>query len=334
MILIMSQAQFDHSTEAVMDWLDALGGHYTRINGARLLETEPWHLQLGGSQGTLVNGLPQPGQVSTVWFRRWNKGSLVNYNNHLDAATGERLQKHLAREFGKLSSFIFSLYQQAYWLTDYRTVDINKLTALQVAQQVGFSVPPTIITNNKATLHEFVKQYGRAITKPIADTELFQAADGQSTGMLTIYTEEVNEASLAAMPDTFFPSLCQHRIDKVLEYRVFYLEGAIYPMAIFSQASKQTATDFRKYVEERPNRRSIPILGQEVEQKIHALMQALNLNTGSIDFILSKTGQLTFLEVNPVGQFAALSENCNYQLEKKIAEFLIKKDHEQQQPAT
>jgi hypothetical protein len=32
------------------------------------------------------------------------------------------------------------------------------------------------------------------------------------------------------------------------------------------------------------------------------------------------------LEVNPVGQYSAESERCNYKIEKSIAEWLIKQD--------
>lgn len=50
-------------------------------------------------------------------------------------------------------------------------------------------------------------------------------------------------------------------------------------------------------------------------------MTALDLNSGSIDFIKSGNNYY-FLEVNPIGQFGNVSTDCNYSLERKIAEFL------------
>ena len=52
-------------------------------------------------------------------------------------------------------------------------------------------------------------------------------------------------------------------------------------------------------------------------------MADLNLNTGSIDLIKTKNNDYFFLEVNPCGQYESLSFNCNYQLNKKIATWLI-----------
>lgn len=62
-------------------------------------------------------------------------------------------------------------------------------------------------------------------------------------------------------------------------------------------------------------------LPKNIEQKIHLLMQSLDLNSGSLDFIKSGS-KYYFLEVNPVGQFLGMSVLCNYLLEKEIAEYL------------
>ena len=53
-------------------------------------------------------------------------------------------------------------------------------------------------------------------------------------------------------------------------------------------------------------------------------MKYVNLNTGSIDMIVTKENEYIFLEVNPVGQFGMVSQPCNYYLEKKITEYLMK----------
>jgi D-alanine-D-alanine ligase-like ATP-grasp enzyme len=52
-------------------------------------------------------------------------------------------------------------------------------------------------------------------------------------------------------------------------------------------------------------------------------MKDLSLKTGSVDFILDQNDKYYFLEVNPIGQFGMVSYPCNYNLEKKVAYFLI-----------
>ena len=63
-----------------------------------------------------------------------------------------------------------------------------------------------------------------------------------------------------------------------------------------------------------------------IEKKLLKLVDHFNYTTGSIDIIKSIDGDYIFLEFNSVGQFGMTSKPCNYFLEKKIAEYLIKKD--------
>ena len=56
-------------------------------------------------------------------------------------------------------------------------------------------------------------------------------------------------------------------------------------------------------------------------------MEKVELETGSIDMILTKDGKYVFLEINPVGQFGMVSYPCNYFLEKAIAKTLISKKY-------
>ena len=55
-------------------------------------------------------------------------------------------------------------------------------------------------------------------------------------------------------------------------------------------------------------------------------MRDLGLNIGCIDMIMGTDGQLYLLEVNPNGQFGDMSLDCNYHLEREVADWLIKKD--------
>lgn len=56
--------------------------------------------------------------------------------------------------------------------------------------------------------------------------------------------------------------------------------------------------------------------------KLNKLMKLLKLNTGSIDMIVDHNNNYIFLEVNPVGQFVAYGEFCNYYLDREMAKIL------------
>ena len=51
-------------------------------------------------------------------------------------------------------------------------------------------------------------------------------------------------------------------------------------------------------------------------------MQKLDMNSGSIDMVVTKDKRYVFLEVNPIGQFKQVSYPCNYYLEKEVAKYL------------
>ncbi|MBM6497958.1 hypothetical protein H9X54_001390 [Flavobacterium macrobrachii] len=120
----------------------------------------------------------------------------------------------------------------------------------------------------------------------------------------------------------FFPSLLQEYIQKKYELRIFFLNDKLYSMAIFSQESEQTKIDYRNYQKEKPNRRVPYKLPIEIEEKLIFFMRKIELNSGSIDMIVTYSNEYYFLEVNPVGQFGALSYNCNYNIENLIADYL------------
>jgi len=112
-------------------------------------------------------------------------------------------------------------------------------------------------------------------------------------------------------------------IEKRIEIRVFYLDGKCFSMAILSQCDETTSVDYRNYNVLNPNRNVPIILPKHIEISIDKLMRNLNLQTGSIDFILSSNEEFVFLEVNPIGQFLNVSHICNYCIEKEIAKYLI-----------
>src|SRR5690606_29202165 len=122
--------------------------------------------------------------------------------------------------------------------------------------------------------------------------------------------------------DEFALTLFQERVSKKYEIRIFFFNQKLYCMAILSQSDKSTSIDYRNYNRSLPNR-NIPIkIPDEVRKKVIEFIKASELRTGSIDIIVDENNQYVFLEVNPQGQFDWVSQNCNYYIEKDIAEYL------------
>jgi glutathione synthase/RimK-type ligase-like ATP-grasp enzyme len=61
------------------------------------------------------------------------------------------------------------------------------------------------------------------------------------------------------------------------------------------------------------------MLPNHIITKLASLMEKLNIDNGSIDFIYSGNNEYVLLEVNPVGQIGFLSIPNNYNIEEFIA---------------
>lgn len=301
--------QSDNSTGKVADWLDFFGVEWERVNSEDF-ESSKHYINVGVDKDSKE-------QPMAIWFRKWKRAvDFAKYgklDNYLEISNG--------KEFEEYSKYLLFKHQDAYWLNHPKNRLVDKLTQLETARTFGIKTPPTLYTNNKKDLISFKDENGAIITKVLGAT-IFKQIEGQA---YLNYTSEVIDDDIIELEEWFYPSLFQKKIVKEFEIRSFFLEGEFYSMAIFSQSDAQTSVDFRHYNFEKPNR-NIPFkLPNDIEQQLRLFMKQLEINCGSIDLICDTGGEFIFLEVNPLGQFGMTSEPCNYYLEKKIAQLLVKK---------
>ena len=328
MVLIISQSS-DRSTDNVMDWLYYMGISCRRVNGEKIFNYD-YHtsFELGfstnASQLTLADDATiNLADVKSIWHRRDALNSFAPLQDKSHEPFPSDMLKHLRSEnIEAKEAFYHCMEDGKKILGNFERSSLNKISMLTTAKKQGIDIPVTLVTNRKSNLLEFMKAHPRLITKAIQEGYDFSLErDGKHEFYLS-YTEELDEDFIRFVPETFFPSLFQEKLDKELDIRVFFLNGACYAMAIFSQLDDQTNVDFRKY-NKKVNNRNVPYkLPDILEEKISLLMSDLRLNTGSIDIIKTKNGRFVFLEVNPVGQYGMTSIPCNYHLDKKIAEYL------------
>jgi len=253
--------------------------------------------------------------IDAVWYRR--DGLRFNLYTKIE---NKIVSENINDEWIALKEFILQNFKTKKVLGRYSEKEINKLFVLKNAIMFGLEIPDTIVCTNDA----FVKTnyaFNRIISKHISNIINFNIKDRN----YSIKTIEINKEKL---PLVFFPSLFQNLIEKKYELRIFFINNKFYSMAIFSQEDDKTKIDFRNYNYIKPNRTVPFILPQHVKIKLKKLMESLNLNTGSIDMIVTPDDKFVFLEVNPYGQFGMVSYPCNYFIEKEIANFLIKKQYE------
>jgi ATP-GRASP peptide maturase of grasp-with-spasm system len=264
-------------------------------------------------------------ELTTVWYRK-GRHWLCNLYRASPIAHEPALSLHmetkLRMEETRLSQYVHEFIQLHGWcLGSADKGDLNKLTVLGAAASVGLRVPRFLVSSSTRALAAEVGSVP-SVTKAISDG-LYLFDDTLGSRGFYSYTERVTREDLEDLPMTISPSLVQEEIRKRFDVRVFYLEGRIWAMAIFSQNDVRTQVDFRKYNDACPNRTVPYRLPQEIETRLDALFQALDLKTGSADLVVDEEGEHVFLEINPVGQFGMVSEPCNYYLERDVARTLV-----------
>ncbi|MGN7866820.1 grasp-with-spasm system ATP-grasp peptide maturase [Chryseobacterium sp.] len=300
MILIISHNNEITTTE-VIKWLLKLGKSFIRVH-----EDEIFDIKIKEKRIYIESRRNRffIDEITSVWYRRGGlKFNRLHYKN-------DAINLNMNEYQHWLEDYIIKVLESKKHINKQSNSDINKLLVLEAAQKTGLDIPAYFLAD---TTDDVI--LNKTIIKTIGGNPRMEGILKDSSGMM--YTTVIQENE----DEDFFITFFQEKIEKDYEIRSFYLNGKVWSMAIFSQNDDQTKVDFRKYNDKKPNRKVSYRLPKNIEQKIHLLMQSLDLNSGSLDFIKSDS-KYYFLEVNPVGQFLGMSVLCNYLLEKEIAEYL------------
>ena len=324
MILIISEEN-DVTTDRVIDWLLHYNIEFERINDNKASVLSAFKIDNSGVDLTINSRSHHT--YTSVWQRR---GAVDFFKIHIDelsskngVAAYDSLLKYLSKEKNVISNSIEGYLKKtctSYIGSFEREMNTNKIEVLLLAKELGLQIPKTLITTSKEELVKFYTENKNIITKDLFQTVHFQFKNEYHN---SIGTFVVTEQMIHLLEAQFFPIFVQEKIEKKYEIRSFLYKEKIFSMAIFSQNDDTTAVDYRNYNHKKPNR-AVPIqLPKQIEKKLIRLTSKLSVNTCSVDIIVNKNNEYIFLEINPMGQFDWLSKNCNYYIEKMIAEDLI-----------
>lgn len=239
-----------------------------------------------------------------------------NSNSRLDA----KIHNQLVYEY--LFGFFSSIERDKKLGNLLNLNSLSKINVLQDAKKLQIPIPNTIITNTKRDLMLFFEKNNESIiTKPCHEL-LKIDVDNIS---YRSYTTKLGISEIKNLPNKFGLSLFQENILKKCDIKSVYFNGTFFSQAIFSQENENTRLDFRQYnlsMMPRLNTFKIP---NELEKKIESLLIKYKLNFAVVDLILDVNDDLFFLEINVDGVFESVSIDCNYYIEKKIAEYIYEK---------
>ncbi len=305
-MILISSTQVDPVTNNVIDWIHHLAPEKRVI---RINDDSGYYFQFRGKDIYLVIGRERIhlDEIQAFWYRRGR----IRYKS----ATTDILREMKQKEELLLEEYLEYQLTKKRFINQYSRSELNKLVVLEMAREMGLLIPETYIVETQDDLNSL--QTTELITKNFLSASLFELSDTNAI----MYTQELERET--EIPAFFAPSLVQKKIAKKYELRVFYLAGICWSMVIFSQEDQQTKSDSRIYNHEKPNRSAPFELPDEVRRKLTKLMEALQLNSGSIDMIVTPENEFVFLEINPIGQFGNVSASCNYPIERAIARYLL-----------
>ncbi len=251
----------------------------------------------------------------SVYYRR----PLLNNLDYIEKATFQE-RNYLKSELAYILEGIYKVLRDKYWLNDVFAIREaeNKIYQLQMAQEVGFKMPLSLISNQHEEINKINKICNNdCIIKPIKSGNMKDI--NRPKVIFTTKTKEEQfeyEERIEA-----FPLFIQKNIHKQYDLRCTVIGDEVFTAQIYSQGNEDSKVDWRRgrQVLEHRNHK----LPNEIEKMCVELTKKLNLNYSAIDMILDKNGDYVFLEINPNGQWAWIEKRLGFPISKRIVDLLI-----------
>jgi len=196
----------------------------------------------------------------------------------------------------------------------------NKQLQIQVARELGFETPRTLITNDADAVCAFARACESGIvTKMLSSFAVYQ--DGLEK---VVFTNPVEDEDLKHLDGLkLCPMTFQEQVPKALELRVTVIGDQLFAASIDSQTSGAAQFDWRKDGVALLEHWKAYELTADIKKRLLRLMDYFQLNYGAIDFILTPDGRHVFLEINPAGEFFWLERWPGLPISAAIADVLL-----------
>ncbi|GAA2636252.1 ATP-grasp ribosomal peptide maturase [Actinomadura fulvescens] len=185
-----------------------------------------------------------------------------------------------------------------------------KPAQLAVAADVGFTIPPTLITNNLDQAWTFAAEHGPIIYKPLRGSPYREGGVAR-----TIWVTEVEPAELDESVEAT-AHLFQSRVPAVGHLRVAAIGDHVFCVRIDSG----DLLDWRQNYDALTYTATDPPPG--MTEPIAAYLNRFGLVFGAFDLVLRPDGEAVFLECNPNGQWAWLEDETGLPMTSALADLL------------
>ncbi|MFD7663245.1 ATP-grasp ribosomal peptide maturase [Streptomyces sp. NPDC059788] len=189
-----------------------------------------------------------------------------------------------------------------------------KPAGLAAAAACGFTVPPTLITNRPDDARTFIKHHGPVIFKPLSVPLYRIGGQAQTVPVEPVTADEIDDSLAGTM------HLFQAQVDKAADARVTVIGNRTFAVRIDS-GLLDWRTDYSTHT-------YTPVTAPpDVERAIFAYLRHFGLVFGAFDFALAPSGEWTFIECNPSGQWAWLEPPTGLPMTATLADLLERGTH-------
>ena len=241
-----------------------------------------------------------PTDFSTVWYRRPER--LIS-DKIPDTPEG----KCVLDEWSESLDGFFAHIPRMQWMNypSANALASRKMEQLTTAQQHGFRIPDTIVTQDSAILRRFFSKHkGEVIVKPLGRAYIERPNDECDS---VIFTNPVSECDFEDLTDLArCPTLFQQTVRKVSDVRITVVDTDIHAIELTAKdANGQQRCDIRRNNMLDVTYRAIS-LPEDVTAAVRKLVYFYGLRFAAIDMAVAEDEQWYFFEVNPNGQWAWL----------------------------
>jgi len=309
-VLVLA-SRYDLTCDFVVSSLCSLGVSYLRLNTEDLpafeLHLDPARPLLRGVSSELTFEISGE-ELAGIYFRQptfLREASL----------SGRPPEEQFRR--AQWAAFMRSLmvFDHCLWINHpARTyVAEHKGVQLQIATQLGFDVPRTIISNSARPV-EWVAGTNDCVAVKGLDTVLVREGTSETFGYSNLFRpEDVHKYELRSAP-----MILQQGLRDKLDLRVTVVGDSVWCSSVTVQGQPiigdwrlaNTEAEFAKV--------DLPLT---VIERCISLLRRLGLQFGAIDIALSQ-GTYYFLEINPTGEWAWLQEALGFPIADALTQLL------------
>jgi ATP-grasp ribosomal peptide maturase len=186
-----------------------------------------------------------------------------------------------------------------------------KPAQLALAQRLGLTVPPTLVTNDPSQAREFITTHGQVIYKTLRWTPYERDGVPVTGWAAPVAAAEIDDSVRVT------PHLFQARVEKIADVRVLVVGQRVFAVRIDS-GLLDWRTDYSALSY------TVVDLPDHVSKALLTYLDHFGLVSGSFDLAVDRAGAYWWLELNPNGQWGWLEEKTGLEMSAAIADLLTR----------